>query len=162
MKIEELIGFETLFLDRDGVINVHNPVDYIRKWEDFEFVPGVLETLANFNKHFKHIFIITNQRGVGRGLMTEESLNEIHQKMVSVIESNHGRVDKIYYCTSIDENDPNRKPNIGMALQVKADYPDVDFSKTIMIGDSILDMEFAKNCGIFGVKVGAKTKFDGI
>lgn len=153
MKVLELTGFETLFLDRDGVINVHNPIDYIRTWEEFEFLPGVFEALEKFNKQFKHIIIFTNQRGVGRGLMSEDSLNDIHQKMVAEIELHNGRIDKIYYCTAVNTDDPNRKPNIGMALLAKKDFPDIDFSKTVMIGDSELDMQFARNCGIFGIKV---------
>ena len=158
MKILELTGFETLFLDRDGVINKHNSIDYIRTWDEFEFLPGVLEALKQFSKQFKHILVFTNQRGVGKGLMSEESLNEIHQKMIAEIELHFGRIDKIYYCTALNSDDPNRKPNIGMAIQAKKDFPDIDFSKTVMIGDSDLDMQFARNCGIFGIKVDTEKK----
>jgi histidinol-phosphate phosphatase family protein len=143
----------TLFLDRDGVINCFRENDYVKTWEEFEFLPDVFETLAKWSKQFKHIIVVTNQRGVGKGLMTEETLQEIHKKMVTEIERHGGRIDKIHYCTALEDNDPNRKPNIGMALQAKQDFPDIDFSRSVMIGDSEKDMEFAKNCKMEGMRV---------
>lgn len=139
----DLTGYDTLFLDRDGVINRLCPNDYVRNWDEFEFFPDILEALRKWNKRFKHIIIVTNQRGVGRGIMTEGALQDIHNRMIQEIEKHGGRIDKIYYCTVVNENDPNRKPNIGMALQAKRDFPDIDFSKSLMIGDSESDKEFA-------------------
>ena len=71
--------FDTLLLDRDGTINVHLLGDYVKCWEEFEFIPGVLEAMPRFNKHFKHIFIVTNQRGIGKGYYTEKDLIDIHK-----------------------------------------------------------------------------------
>jgi histidinol-phosphate phosphatase family protein len=141
-------GYETLFLDRDGVINRLRPNDYVKSWDEFEFMPGILNALAKWNRHFKHIIIVTNQRGVGRGLMTENDLVNIHSRMIGEIEEHNGRIDKIYYCTSISADDINRKPNIGMAWQAKRDFPDIDFSKSLMIGDSESDRQFAEKTGI--------------
>jgi histidinol-phosphate phosphatase family protein len=149
----ELNCFEALFLDRDGVINRLRPNDYVKSWEEFEFLPGVLDALAEWGKNFKYIFIITNQRGVGKGIMSEEDLLLIHATMENEIEKHGGRIDKIYYCTAVDDEDINRKPNIGMALQAKQDYPDIDFTKSVMIGDSCSDMQFAKNVGMKGIKL---------
>ena len=139
---------DTLFLDRDGVINRHRPDDYVKTWEEFEFMPCILEALATWNKQFKHIVIVTNQRGVGKGLMSEETLLAIHRRMVEEIERHGGRIDKIYYCTDLNNDSPNRKPNIGMALPAKADFPDIDFSKSVMVGDSESDMEFGRRVGM--------------
>jgi histidinol-phosphate phosphatase family protein len=148
----DINGFETLFIDRDGIINRLRPNDYVKKWEEFEFLPDVFEAFALWNKIMKHIIVFTNQRGVGKGLMTEETLHEIHQNMIDEIEKHGGRIDKIYYCTALNDNNPNRKPNIGMAIQAKKDFPDIDFNRTLMIGDSDSDMEFARNIGVKGVK----------
>jgi histidinol-phosphate phosphatase family protein len=145
--------YETLFLDRDGVINKLHPGDYIKNWNEFEFLPNVLDMLSFFNRHFKHILIVTNQRGVGKGLMSESALNEIHERMIAEITKSGGRIDKVYYCTAISENDHNRKPNIGMALQAKKDFPDIDFSKSMMIGDSESDRLFAHNLGMIYLSV---------
>ena len=146
-------GYETLLLDRDGTINVHIIGDYVRKWDDFEFIPIALETMKYFAKHFKHIFIVTNQRGVGMGKYTEEALADIHQKMVTEIEKVGGRIDGIYYCTSLTEEDIRRKPGRGMFDDIIFDHPDVDSAKTIMIGDGDVDRDFAKNCGIAFARV---------
>ena len=105
--------YDTLFLDRDGVINKLRQNDYVKCWDEFEFLPGVFEALAKWKDHFKHIIIVTNQRGIGKGLMTDEDLNSIHQQMINEIERHSGRIDKIYYCSSLTEEDFNRKPGIG-------------------------------------------------
>lgn len=150
INIEE---YDTLFLDRDGVINVLRPNDYVKCWEEFEFIPDMLNILAEWAGHFKYIIVVTNQRGVGRGRMTEESLLNIHHKMCETIAAHGGRIDKVYYNTAISDEDPDRKPNIGMAIQAKKDFPDINFSKALMIGDSDSDMIFAKNARMKGIKI---------
>ena len=75
----------TLFLDRDGVINVEKPMDYVRAWEEFQFNPGVLKALKLLNGLFGRIVVVTNQRGVGKGLMTEQDLLDIHDRMTEEI-----------------------------------------------------------------------------
>jgi histidinol-phosphate phosphatase family protein len=152
MKITEINIDEkydnTLFLDRDGVINKLRPNDYVKTWEEFEFLPDVLDAIAKWSNVFRHIIVVTNQRGVGKGAMTEDDLLNIHSNMLTEILKHGGRIDRIYYCTATDNNDVNRKPNIGMALQAKNDFPDIDFSKSIMIGDSDSDRLFAENVGM--------------
>lgn len=156
----DIEGFETLLLDRDGTINVHIIGDYVRKWEDFEFLPDVLEIMPKFAKHFKYIFIVTNQRGVGRGKYTEEDLADIHKHMVEEIEKVGGRIDGIYYCISLTEEDNHRKPGRGMFEDILCDYPEITPAKTLMVGDSDVDLEFAKNCGIKGIKIDSLKKED--
>lgn len=144
----DISEYKTLFLDRDGVINQLRPNDYVKCWEEFKFLPGIFEALAMWSSHFKYIFIVTNQRGVGKGLMSEESLKYIHNKMLTEIVNHGGRIDKIYYCIDIEDSSHNRKPNIGMAYQAKRDFPDIVFSEAIMIGDSNSDKKFAFNAGM--------------
>lgn len=160
MKINDvdICDYETLLLDRDGTINVHIIGDYVRKWEDFEFIPGVLDVMPKFAQHFKHIFIVTNQRGIGKGKYTDADLADVHQKMISEIERAGGRIDGIYYCSALTEEDIRRKPGRGMFDEILRDYPDVNPANTIMIGDGDVDMNFAKNCGIKGVKVDSLKK----
>ena len=142
----------TLFLDRDGVINHEEVGSYITRWEDFRFYGGVLDALRIFAGKFGRIFIVTNQRGVSRGLMTEQDLKDIHSNMLGMIEANGGRIDKIYYCIDMESESPDRKPNPGMGLQAKKDFPEIDFKRSLMIGNTINDM-------IFGKKLGAYTLF---
>lgn len=139
----------TLFLDRDGVINKRLIDDYVKNIREFEFLPGVQEALAEFAKVFGRIFVVTNQRGIARGLMTEHDLHLVNEYMLAELQKAGGRIDKVYYCPhDRDENCGCRKPAIGMALKAKQDYPEIDFSKAIMIGDSPSDIEFGENAGM--------------
>lgn len=153
IKDIDVSGYDTLLLDRDGVINRLRPNDYVKCWDEFEFLPNVLETLSKWNKQVKHIFVVTNQRGVGKGLMTEDDLLGIHKRMCDEIVRHGGRIDKIYYCTALTEDDCRRKPGTGMFKEILRDYPDIKPSDCLMIGDSDSDMKFAENCGIKGIKV---------
>lgn len=143
----------TLFLDRDGVINVEKNEDYIRHWDEFEFYPESLKALHLLAKKFSRIIITTNQKGVGKGLMTEADLNEIHKNMKSQIELAHGRIDHILFCTDLDNDSPNRKPQPGMAFQAKTLFPEIQFDKSIMVGNRMSDMHFGRNAGMHTVFV---------
>lgn len=142
-----------LFLDRDGVINKKIENDYVRNWEQFEFLPGVLEALKILSDIFGRIIIVTNQRGIGRGFMTEKDLEYIHRNMLNIFEASGIKVDAIYYCPHDYEREicNCRKPDMGMGLQAKKDFPDIDFSRSIMVGDSRSDMEFGRSLGMFTV-----------
>ncbi len=149
----DIEGYDTILLDRDGTINRQRVGDYVKRWGEFEFLPGVLAALARFSQTAKHIFVVTNQRGVGRGRMTREDLDAIHKRMTNEIEAHGGRVDRIYQATGIDDSDPDRKPNVGMWLRILRDYPDVRPERTLIIGDGDCDMDFARNCGVDFVRV---------
>jgi len=158
MKKQKGILVKTLFLDRDGVINKKIENDYVRNWEQFEFLPNVIEALKILNSLFDRIIIVTNQRGIGRGLITEKDLEDIHRKMVSVLKKEGIKIDKVYYCPhDYEKEECNcRKPKIGMALQAKKDFPDIDFKNSIMVGDSISDIKFGKRVGMKSFLIGNK------
>lgn len=138
----------TLFLDRDGVINHEKHQDYIHTWDEFVFYDGVKEAMAVFAKKFNRIIIVTNQKGVGKGVTKPEDLQLIHKNMVAEIEAAGGRVDAVYFCPDLEEDSPNRKPNPGMGLQAAANFPDIDLTKAIMVGNTISDMKFGRNLGV--------------
>lgn len=141
----------TLFLDRDGVINVENVGSYITNWQEFEFCGGALDALKHLGEVFGNIVVVTNQRGVGKGIMSKDDLKEIGEQMTGNIVAAGGRIDKIYACTATEDTDHNRKPNTGMALQAKEDFPAIDFKKSVMVGNSLSDMEFGKKLGMHTV-----------
>lgn len=141
----------TLFLDRDGVINYEEVGSYITRWEDFRFYEGVTEALQVFAEKFGRIIIVTNQRGVSKRLMTVDDLQDIHSRMLNHIVQRGGKIDGIYFCTDLDDESTNRKPNPGMGLQAKADFPEIDFTRSIMIGNTMNDMIFGKKLGMFTI-----------
>lgn len=136
----------TLFIDRDGVVNDEKHDDYIHTWDEFKFYEGVKEAFEIFNKKFGVIVMITNQRGVAKGLTKIEDLQLIHKNMLQEIEMANGRIDRIYYCTDMESE--NRKPNPGMGLQAIKDFPAIDLLKSVMIGNTLSDMKFGRNLGV--------------
>lgn len=143
----------TLFLDRDGVINIDNIHGYILNWEEFRFSPGVFEAMAIVAPLFHKIVLVTNQRGVGKGVMQVEDLSRIHENMLKEITDKGGRMDAIYYCDATTNDHPNRKPNPGMALEAQKQFPSIDLSKSIMVGNTGSDMEFGRAIGAYTVYI---------
>jgi D-glycero-D-manno-heptose 1,7-bisphosphate phosphatase len=142
-------GTWSIFLDRDGVINKRIPGDYIKTWSEFKFIEGVRESLAFFNSFFSNIFMVTNQQGISKGIMTVADLEALHQKMMEDITLSGGRIDKIYFCPDLATSGSlYRKPNIGMALMAKKDFPELSLKQSFMAGDSLSDMKFGKRAGM--------------
>ena len=139
----------TLFLDRDGVINKRIFGGYISSPQEFEFLPGVLDSLIFFSSVFGRIIIITNQQGIGKGIMTEGELKVVHDYMIKEIRLAGGKIDGIYYCPDLAEkNDNCRKPSTKMAHKAASDFPEINLTKSIMVGDSQSDIEFGNNAGM--------------
>ena len=141
----------TLFLDRDGVINFEQRNDYVKKWEEFKFYKESLKALPLLANKFSTIVITTNQKGVSKGLMSETDLSDIHEHMVIEINKVGGRIDHIFYCTDLEDDSKNRKPQPGMAFQAKELFPSIQFEKSIMVGNRTSDMEFGRNAGLYTV-----------
>lgn len=152
----------TLFLDRDGTINERNMDGYIQSWDEFQFIPGVLDALAKANIMFQYIIIVTNQQGVGKEIMTRDDLLDIHEKMAEEIAIHGGRIDEIYSCEGLATEWPNcRKPSPEMAILARDAFPDIQFRRSIMIGDTASDIEFGKSCEMKTILVAPTPQYDG-
>lgn len=147
----------TLFLDRDGVINKKRDNDYVKSTEELELLPGAIEAIAGLSNIFGRLLVVTNQQGIGKKLMTTKHLSEIHQVIIQEVESKGGHIDAVYHAPQLAaENSPMRKPQIGMALQAQEDFKEIDFERSIMIGDSPSDMQFAKNAKMKAISIGVE------
>ncbi len=137
---------ETVFLDRDGVIN-RKPAagDYVKRWDEFCFMPRSIEAMRLLKQRGIRTVIVTNQRGIARGVMTDADLHEIHHRMQHQLATANADVHAIYYCADVDG--PMRKPQPGMLLQARKDMPDIDFSTSAIIGDSLEDMAAGTRMG---------------
>ena len=148
----------TLFLDRDGVINRKLDKDYVKSLNEFEFIPGALDSIVSLSDFFGRLIIVTNQQGIGKGVMTEEDLNQIHSFLLEKVRKMGGNIDAIYHAPQLEEEgSPMRKPGIGMSLQAKKDFPEIDFTKSIIIGDSKKDLEFGKRANMISVLINDKS-----
>jgi D-glycero-D-manno-heptose 1,7-bisphosphate phosphatase len=151
----------TLFLDRDGVINEKLQNDYVKGWHEFRFIEGSPDALKKLSMLFGKIIVVTNQQGIGKGIYTESDLARIHNQMMEEIIKQEGRIDRIYFSPHLAAmNHPHRKPGIGMALEAKKEFPDIDFSKSIIVGDSMSDMKFGKDAGMITVYISGKQVSD--
>jgi D-glycero-D-manno-heptose 1,7-bisphosphate phosphatase len=128
-----------VFLDRDGVINRDSP-DYIKHWSEFEFLPGSLAAMAGLCRHGFRIIVITNQSGIGRGLIRLQDLAEMHARLKEAVEDRGGRIEDIFLCPHRpDDNCSCRKPKPGLIQAAQARYG-IDLSAAVMIGDSAKDI----------------------
>lgn len=139
----------TLFLDRDGVINVRTPGDYIKSWKEWEYTYKALEAIRRLSHCFDRIIVVTNQQGVGLGQMSHYDLSMIHHRLQNDVIDAGGYINKCYAATDLKEKENNsRKPNTTMGLWAQKDFPQIDFEKSIMVGDSASDIEFGKHLGM--------------
>ncbi len=146
---------KTVFLDRDGVINADES-DFIRSLADFTFLPGSINAISRLTRHGFSIFVITNQSGVGRGIIDPGELERIFSRMTREIEMAGGNIAGIYFCPHHPKDACQcRKPEPGLILQAAKDH-DIDLSRAVMVGDRARDIESAIRAGCaLSVLVGA-------
>lgn len=145
---------KTLFLDRDGVINVRIVDGYVKNVEEFVFIDGVLEAFKIFSRLFDTIVVVTNQQGIGKGIMSEEEFAIISKQMTEEIKRAGGKLDAIFHCPSLTKEKPfDRKPSVGMGLKAKKQFKQICFKDSIMVGDSLSDLIFGKRLGMHTVHI---------
>ena len=140
---------KAVFLDRDGVINRNAATEdeYITRWEDMKFLPGVVEAIALLNRANFRVIVVTNQRCVASGLITSAELNSLHERMCDHLAAAGSTVDAVYYCPhGLQPPCPCRKPQPGMLLEA-AHIHEIDLAVSWMIGDSDKDVEAGRNAG---------------
>jgi D-glycero-D-manno-heptose 1,7-bisphosphate phosphatase len=145
---------DTVFLDRDGVINRRLPGDYVKTWAEFEFLPRAKEALALLTAANLRLIVITNQRGIARGLMTEADLHSIHARMLAELREAGAHVAAVYHCPHDRDACECRKPKTGLLLEAQRDFPEIDFSRAVVIGDAPSDIEAGRRAGCRTVIVG--------
>ncbi len=141
---------KVIFLDRDGVINRFPGYgDYVKSWEEFEFIPRAVSALRRLYQAGYKIFIVSNQAGVGRGIYSKQALDEITEKMLSELKREGIEIAEVFYCTHRPEEGCRcRKPSPWFLERVLARYPGIDYDRVYMVGDSDKDIEAGKNAGI--------------
>jgi len=137
-----------VFLDRDGVINEKAPEgDYVKSWSEFRFLPNIADWIKLFNALDQLVIVITNQRGIARGRMSETDLAEIHTRMCSELARQGARIDDIFHCPHEEGTCGCRKPRPGL-VRLATEKWDIDISRSLFIGDSNGDKELAEVCGL--------------
>jgi D-glycero-D-manno-heptose 1,7-bisphosphate phosphatase len=146
----------TLFLDRDGVLNKKIEGGYVTTADELVILPGVTRAIVQLSKIFGLIIVVTNQRGMAKGLYSVADLRSIHEKLLSAIRLQGGRIDGIYYCQHDKGECDCRKPGVGMALQAKIDFASIDFKNSVLVGDSPSDIQMGQTLDMITVLISDK------
>jgi len=149
-----------VFLDRDGVINRKAPEGhYISCWQDFHVLAGVETAISRLNQAGYRVIVVTNQRGVALGLYTEQDILNLHEQLRRHLTSFDAHIDAIYYCPH-DENECDcRKPGPGLFEQAFREFHDASPENSIMIGDSISDIEAGLRLGMPTIFIRGEQQF---
>jgi D-glycero-D-manno-heptose 1,7-bisphosphate phosphatase len=146
-----------IFLDRDGVINERIINGYVTEWLQFRFIEGAEQALRDLARLRLPILLISNQSGVGKGLVSRSALEQITRRFVAGLERRGARIDGVYYCPHRpDEGCPCRKPKPGLLLQAARDWR-IDLPASVMVGDTTSDVEAAQAAGCRGILIDAGT-----
>ncbi len=148
----------TLFLDRDGVLNRKVENGYVLNPSMLEIIPGAPEAVSSLGGRFGTIVIVTNQRGIARGLMTPDDLARVNASLLEAIRREGGRIDAIFVCPHDLQEECNcRKPKAGLALKAKERFSRIEFAKSVLVGDSDTDIKMGKELGMFTIRIGRGT-----
>lgn len=140
-----------IFLDRDGVLNEDS--GYVHRWEDFKFLPGVIEALKIFSSNNYKLIVVTNQSGISRGFYTTAEFKTLTKKMQSYLSDLGVQIDGVYFCPHLPLEDQEgetclcRKPLPGLILQ-GAEEHDIDLSRSVMVGDKKSDISAGTAAGL--------------
>ena len=145
-------GIKYVFLDRDGVTN-RKPTEgqFVRCWRDFEFLHGAESAIAALNRSGRHIIVISNQRGIALGLYTRADVETLHMKLQERMAEHDAHIDAFYYCPHDRNQCDCRKPKTGLFEQVFRDFPEASAQNSIVIGDSISDIQAARTLGLLAI-----------
>ena len=142
-------ALRTVFLDRDGVVNEKAPEGrYVTSWAEFRLLPGVPEAIARLNRAGLRVIVVSNQRGVALGLYSAGDVEAIHAVLQNTLQASEARVDAFYFCPHDKKQCDCRKPLPGMFEQARRDFPDIEAQTSVMIGDSLSDIEFGQRLGM--------------
>ncbi len=141
-----------IFLDRDGVINV-NRSDYVKSWDEFVFLPKVLDALRRLATSEFLVIITTNQSAIARGRTTEEAVRDIHARMCAEVVRAGGRIDAVYYCPHQPEDRCTcRKPQPGLYQRAAREF-EIDLTRSFVVGDAESDVAAARAIGARAILV---------
>ena len=144
------------FLDRDGTINEKAPEgDYIKRPEEVSLLPGAADAIRRLNDAAIMTIVVTNQRGIALGRMTEADLEDVHEELAAQLEATAGaRIEAFFHCPhDIGECDC-RKPETGMFIQARERFPWIEFGRSAMVGDNESDVSAGRALGLSTIRLG--------
>jgi D-glycero-D-manno-heptose 1,7-bisphosphate phosphatase len=152
-------ALSTVFLDRDGVLNQKMPEGrYVESWRDFQVLPGVPEAIARLNRAGLRVVVVSNQRGVAFGLYTAADVEAIHAAFQRLLNAQGAHVDAFFFCSHGIGQCNCRKPLPGLFEQAVAQFPDISAATSVIVGDSLVDIEFGRRLGMTTILIDSKSE----
>ena len=149
---------QACFLDRDGVLNKKMPEgQYVTQWSEFEVLPEVVEAIRSLNEAGILVIVVSNQRGIAKGLYTASDVEDIHNRFQSLLTSKGAHIDRFYFCPHDNVGCDCRKPRPGMFEQARRDFPTLHAKTSVMMGDSLSDIEFGHLLGMLTIWIEGDT-----
>jgi D-glycero-D-manno-heptose 1,7-bisphosphate phosphatase len=144
----------TVFLDRDGVLNQKMPEGrYVTSADELRLLPKAAESVARLNQAGLRVIVVSNQRGIARGLYTAADVDAIHSRLQSLLQPHSAKIDGFYFCPHDKAQCNCRKPLPGLFHQAIKDFPDIAAESSAMVGDSLSDIEFGRSLGMLTVLI---------
>jgi D-glycero-D-manno-heptose 1,7-bisphosphate phosphatase len=149
-------GIWTAFLDRDGTIN-HKPPGggYVLTPDQLRLLPGAGAAIRRLNEEAWRVMVVTNQRAIARGLMSEDDLRCVHERLLELLGEYGATIDRIYHCPHESGTCDCRKPGTGLLERARKDDPEIAFERAVMIGDSQIDVDAGRAAGIRTIAIGS-------
>jgi D-glycero-D-manno-heptose 1,7-bisphosphate phosphatase len=142
-------ALSTVFLDRDGVLNEKMPEGhYVTSWREFKVLPGAAEAVGRLNRAGLRVVVISNQRGIALGLYTASDVRTIHAEFQRLLNAYGAHIDAFYFCSHDKQHCNCRKPLPGLFEEAVAEFPTITAATSVMIGDSLSDIEFGRRLGM--------------
>ncbi len=139
----------TVFLDRDGILNEKMPEgQYVTRWEEFHMLPGVPDAVRRLNQAGLLTIVVSNQRGIAKGLYTSADVESIHEALERKLSEAGAHIDAFFICPHDHDECDCRKPLPGLFEQAVARFPQITAATSVMIGDSLADVEFGRRLGM--------------
>lgn len=148
--------WSTVFLDRDGTLNVKaSDDDYVRTPDQVTLLPGVADGVRRLNDAGLRLVVVSNQRGVARGLMDSADLAAVNRRLAALLAEHGAHLDAGYYCTHDKDECDCRKPLPGLLMQAVRDDPGIDLAAAVLIGDTESDVGAAAAVGVPAIRIAA-------
>jgi D-glycero-D-manno-heptose 1,7-bisphosphate phosphatase len=142
-------NLRTIFLDRDGVVNEKVPEgSYVATWQEFRLLPGVAEAIARLNRAGMRVIVVSNQRGIALGKYSVGDVEAIHGELQKILNAHGAHIDAFYFCPHDKKECNCRKPLPGMFEQAQREFSEICPEESVMIGDSLSDIEFGRGVGM--------------
>jgi D-glycero-D-manno-heptose 1,7-bisphosphate phosphatase len=139
----------TVFLDRDGTINVKAPEgEYITRPEDLVLLPGAADAVRRLNEAGVEVVVVTNQRGIARGLMSEDDYTAVTGVLADRLAEHGARWRAVFHCPHEAGACRCRKPETGLIDRARVEVPGLDVTGAVLIGDSESDVEAGRRAGL--------------